>query len=73
MMFKCISGDMDTIKEVFIDMNMSVLLDMYEDILDKHSDKGFLNNSSSYDFINMVMDHVDINEKNGEYSSDDEY
>ena len=63
---------MDELKETFIDMNMSTLLELHEELVQCYVDMGFLSTSTSYDFIHCIVDHIDFNERISEYSSDDE-
>ena len=53
-------------------MNTSVFLDMYDEILSIYEERGFLNNSVSNEFVNTILHSIDLNEKNHEYSSDED-
>ena len=63
---------MDTIRETFFDINTEVLIDMYENIVKSHENKGFLNESSSHDFIHIIIENIDFNKENDEYLTDEE-
>lgn len=62
-----------SIKETFFDMNTSVFLKMYDEILSRYTDQGFLNNSKSFDFVHIILDNLDFNDAIIEYSSDDDF
>ena len=62
----------DELKETFIDMNMDIFLDLYDDIKLKHEDDGFLNTSNSSDLIHIIVDSMIFNDTINENFSDDE-
>lgn len=50
------------LRELFLDMNMNTFIDIHEELKKNYEDFGFLNNSSSVDFINNLMECIEMNE-----------
>lgn len=48
----------DVLKEVFLDYNLNHLLDLHDQIRAVYEPEGFLNTSTSNDFINCLMDNM---------------
>jgi hypothetical protein len=63
------------IREIFLDYNMNVFINLHEDIKEIYEDLGFFNKSVSQDFIKMIMECIQLNESvyhNNDNSSDDD-
>ena len=50
------------LREIFLDFNMNTLIDTHDVLKERYEDRGFLNNSSSVYFVNLLMECIDINE-----------
>lgn len=50
------------LRELFLDFNMDTFIDIHNELKQRYENHGFLNNSSSVDFVNLLMDCIDINE-----------
>jgi len=57
---------------VLIDINMDCLLDMYDHLKIEHEDMGFMNQSKSSEFVNLLIESIIFNDIYNEHSSDDE-
>ena len=62
----------DELKETFIDINLTLLLNFHQTIVHEYKDHGFLNESKSYEFIHCIVDSLQLNDKKCDYSSEDE-
>jgi hypothetical protein len=49
------------LKELFLDLNMNMLIDLHDNLVNENADKGLLNTSTSNKFINIIMDNVILN------------
>jgi hypothetical protein len=59
-------------KETFLDYNMEMLLDLFDELKTTYNDLGYMNEVTSSQFIQLVMDNVVLSERVNESSSDDE-
>lgn len=50
----------DVMKELFLDYNLSNLLDLHQHIQNHFDQYGFMNTSKSYEFINCLLDNMYI-------------
>lgn len=62
----------DEMKETFLDYNMEMLLDLFDELKTTYNDLGYMNEVTSSQFIQLVMDNVVLSERVNESSSDDE-
>ncbi len=51
---------MDTMKELYLDYNMSNLIHLHEHLQNIYQIKGFLNTSESSNFISCILDNMFI-------------
>ena len=50
------------LRELFLDFNMDTLIDIHDALKERYETNGFLNTSSSVDFVDLLMECVDVNE-----------
>jgi hypothetical protein len=50
------------LRELFLDFNMDTFIDTHDELKQRYENRGFFNDSSSVDFVKLLMECVDINE-----------
>jgi hypothetical protein len=50
------------LRELFLDFNMDTFIDTHDELKQRYENCGFFNDSSSVDFVKLLMECVDINE-----------
>ena len=64
------------LRETFLDFNMNTLIDIHEQLKLTYENDGFMNNSTSVQFIENVMECIQLNESSNvpfyDNSSDDD-
>lgn len=51
---------MDTMKELYLDYNMTNLIYLHNHLQNEYQIKGFLNTSKSFEFIHCILDNMFI-------------
>jgi hypothetical protein len=55
--------------QLFMDWNFNVIMDMFDNLQTVYIDQGYINNSDSTGFIEMIMKNVNLYHRRGGYKS----
>lgn len=51
--------------QLFMDWNFEVLMDIFDNLKTVYQDQGYLNHSGSSDFVEMLMNNINLNYRRG--------